>query len=295
MSEFINSLVMKEEEYNSGLFATVPNYHKKGSAYILTDGVKDNIIVDEYTTTKDIRKGRYKKLVEISTRSYIKELNFSSPSKEATYKFNVYIKAVIQVDDPLLFFENRNIDVDSYFRNLFLQDVKKITRSYSILDFNGMEDELKARLSACNTVDESTGFVYQISVVDAMPDKESEEILRQYSQQQINANLVQNAQNLSAAYKSEYEEAIWTEVAQNKRSQADAIREIEKYNNEKFEQYMNRVEVSREKGFITDKEARKYVAPAFESVGIKKIPDAITGRGNTPKLEIDNLYEEDKA
>lgn len=294
MREFKNELVIKEEEYSCGLFPVIPNYHKQESAYILTDGVKDSILVDQYTTTRHIRMGRYRKLVEISTIPYIKEIYFSAPSEDTTYKFNVYIKATIQIDKPLIFFGNRNIDVDAYFQNLFLQDVKRITRKYSILSFEGMDDELKAKLSMCNTVDSSTGFVYQISSVSASLDEEAEKIVRKRDRQKMDAKLYSSAKELSNVYTTNYNDAVLINMVQNNGSLPETIREMERYENEKFEQKINRLEVVRDKGLITDKEARQLAMPVLENMRNERAISLTEQADKVKALEIDNLYEEDK-
>ena len=81
--------------------------------------------------------------------------------------FEIYVKAIIQVKNPIRFYEIKNLDVDAYFENLFSMNIRKIAKKYSILDFTGLDDELKEKLSQYNTMDESTGFEYQVSVVDA--------------------------------------------------------------------------------------------------------------------------------
>ena len=75
MKEFQNKFIIKEEPYQGGFFSKIPNTEKHGSAFILTKGYNDNIIVDEYTTVKQIRQGKYTQLVEISTLPYIRNMH----------------------------------------------------------------------------------------------------------------------------------------------------------------------------------------------------------------------------
>lgn len=79
MNEFENGLIISDEAYQNGFFPKVPKVGKRGSAYILTGGGENDIIVDDRTTSKQIRQGRYTRLVEISTLPYIKEIRFQSP------------------------------------------------------------------------------------------------------------------------------------------------------------------------------------------------------------------------
>lgn len=296
MNEFQNKLIVKEETYQNGLFPKVPKVGKRGSAIILTGGCNNDIIVSEHTTAKEIRQGKYNQLVEVSTLPYLKELRFHSPSKETHYSFDVYVKAVIQVNNPIVFYENRNIDVDAYFNNLFSLDVKKITGRYSILNYGGMDDELTQKLSSYNTIDESTGFSYQISVVDASPGEKAQEYVQKYGKQQLDAELKKNARTLAASFSKNYEDALMTEVAEGKMSEAEAIMKINEYNNLNFEGQVGRLNKLREDGLITDTEARTFVKPVLKGLGagekMLQVSDNAEEKG-TRGLNIDQFYTED--
>lgn len=294
MNEFENKLIIKEEEYKGGLFPTIPKYNKRGSAFILSGGIGDDIVVNEYTTIKEIRQGKYTKLVEISTSPYLREIRFRSPSKESAYSFDVYVKAVIQVEDPIVFFQNKNIDVDAYFDNLFSLDVRKITKKYSILDYYGMDEELTHKLSSYNTIDEATGFNYRISVVDAIPGDKAQKYVEQNGTQELDAGLKVNARRLAALYTSDYEEAIRTEVAEGKRTEAEAALLIKDFKNQSFSEQIERIETLREKGFITNQESRKFVYPVLEGVGVKKQIDNLDEQNNIKKVELDKFYTEEE-
>ncbi len=291
MNEFQNKLIVKEETYQNGFFPKVPQSGKIGRAVLLTGGIDSDIIVDDYTTARQIRQGKYNQLVEISTAPYLKEIRFYSPSKETHYCFDVYVKAVIQVNDPITFYENRNIDVDAYFDNLFSLDVKKITRRYSILDYDGMDDELTRRLSSYNTVDPSTGFSYQISAVDATPGEKAQEYVQKYGKQQLEAELKKNARKLAESYANSYEEAIRTEVAEGKLSEAEGILKIREYKKDNYEEQVNHLDELVEKGYIVDAEARSFVKNALDTIGVNRLEQ--TEEEQKSRIEdsaIDNFY-----
>lgn len=297
MNEFENKLIKKEEPYQNGFFPQIPNYRKRGSAFILTNGCNDDIIVDDTTTAKQIRQGKYSLLVEISTLPYTKEIRFTSPSKETDYSFDVYVKAVIQVNDPLLFYENKNLDVDAYFDNLFSLDVRRITRKYSILDYGGMDDELTRKLSSYDTIDEPTGFSYRISVVAATPGAKAQEYVHQFGKQQLDAELKRSARELISSFTGSYEEAIMTEVAEGKLSEAEAILKIQEYGESSFENHVSRLDELREKGFITDKDARTLVTPALKNLGVNLQLKQTEGHAEQSKLEdsgMDGFYTEEE-
>lgn len=294
MTEFENRLIIKEEDYKSGLFPVIPKFDKRGSAFILTGGGCEDIVVDKHTTTKEIRQGKYTKLVEISTLPYLREIRFNSPSKENAFSFDVYVKAVIQVEDPILFYQNKNLDVDAYFDNQFSLDVRKITKGYSILEYDGMDEELTQKLSSYDTVDEKTGFTYRISAVAASPGAQAWEYVQKFSKQQLDASLKNNARALSHSYSNNYEEAVMTEVVEGKISETEAILQINAYQNENFDNRMKYIEAMREKGFITDKDAKKYVAPALEEIAVKKHIEGLAEQDGPKKYDLDKFYTEDE-
>ncbi|MBQ8821298.1 MAG: hypothetical protein IJZ82_01515, partial [Lachnospiraceae bacterium] len=222
------------------------------------------------------------------------EIRFCSPSRESAYSFDVYVKAVIQVHDPILFYQNRNIDVDAYFDNLFSLDVKKITRAYSILEYDGMDEELTQKLSSYNTLDDATGFSYRISVVDATPGEKAQQYVYQYSKQQLDAGLKINARKLTSSYTVNFEEAIMAEVVEGKITEKEAIMQIEKYKNELVESKIKNLEAMREKGFITDKEAKKLANPVLDDVGGRKRIEHFAEQDNQRRALFDQFYTEEE-
>ncbi len=297
MNEFENKLILNDSVYQNGFFPQIPNFRKRGSAFILTGGTTDDIIVDEHTTAKQIRQGKYTRLVEIATLPYTKEITLNSSSKETAYSFDVYVKAVIQVKNPILLYGNKNLDVDAYFNNLLSLDVRKITRRYSILDFDGLDAELTEKLSSCSNTDESTGFGYQISAVDATPGKDAQRYVYKQSTQQLDMELKNKARMQLDFLAKSYEEAIKTEIVEGKLTEAEAIIKIKEYENSNFDDQMKRLEELREKGFLTDSEAKSLVTPALEKVGtISQQMVERSGQGNSKALDdsiMESFYEEE--
>ena len=292
MDEFYNKLILKEEDYKNGLFPQIPNYRKQGSAFILTDGINDNLLVDGYTTTKDIRQGKYSKLVEISTASYMEEIRFESASKESSYTFQVYVKAVIQVKDPIIFYNNKNLDVKSYFTNMFSLDVRKITRKYSILDYDGMDEVLTEKLSSYNNVDTSTGFEYRISVVDAEPSSTANEYVRKNDKNRLDTELRNNARELSNSVTLDYEEAVRTEVVRGNLSEEEAILKIQEFKRADYENQRKQILDLRGDGLITDARARDMMNRVMLLGEPEKQAGLLQG-GQAEEDVLDGFYGED--
>lgn len=259
MNEFYNQLVLSDSEYECGFFPQIPKYGKQGVAYIFTEGVDNDIVVDDKTSSKKIRRGKYRRLIEISTNPYLKEIRFKSSSKERSYTFDIYVKAVIQVKNPITFYHNKNLDVDAYFTNMFMLDVRKITRKYSILKYDGMDEELTNKLSSYNTMDESTGFEYRISVVDAEPGVEAIEYVKRNDKQNLDVEIMKNAKDHIKDVAIKYDDAVRTEVIEGKLSEREAILEINRYRNAEHEERLSKVANLRERRLISEEDARKII------------------------------------
>ena len=297
MNEFYNQLILGDSEYECNFFPHVPNYKKQGVAYILTEGVNDDIVVDDKTSSKQIRRGKYRRLVEISTNPYLKEIRFRSASKERSYTFEIYVKAVIQVKNPIIFYNNKNLDVDAYFTNMFMLDVRKITRKYSILEYDGLDEELTNKLSSYNTVDESTGFEYRISVVDAEPGVEAIEYVKRNDKQNLDVELKKKARSLVKDVATDYENAIRTEVIEGKISEKEAILEINRFRNADYEERLNKVADLRERRFISEEDARKMIKKIQivdnQENLIEEGQNGVIDTGEQDDNVLDELYEEE--
>ena len=279
MNEFQNQFILKDEPYQCGLFVQVPNFRKNGSAFVLSGGIADDILVTGRTTNKEIRQGRYTRIVEISTAPFMKELRFNSSGKEQAYSFDIYVKAVIQVTNPIVFYQNKNIDVDAYFNKLFSIDVKQITRKYSILDYDGLDQELTQKLSAYNSVDINTGFSYQISVVDAEPSSEAKEYVQKASKQQLEAILREQARELAGRITTDYAEAVMVAVAEGKLSEEEAILKIESYKNDKFDTQLEHIDRLTKRGYLSEKQAADHILPGLSGSGQKRIEPSSDSSG----------------
>lgn len=297
MNEFYNQLIISDSKFEYNFYTQIPNYRKQGVAYILTEGVNDDIVVDGKISTKQIRRGGYKRLVEISTNPFLKEIRFQSASKQRSYTFDIYVKAVIQVKDPIVFYKNKNLDVDAYFTNMFMLDVRKITRKYGILGYDGMDEELTNKLSSYNTVDTLTGFEYRISVVDAEPSTEANEYVKRNDNQNLDAEIRTNAANLIKDVANNYEDAIRKEVIEGKISETEAFLEINRFRNASYDEQLNQVVDLRERRLISEEDARNMV----KKIRIAYDQENLIGAGRNKAIDADaqddnvlnRLYEEE--
>lgn len=292
MNEFINKLIIKESEYKNGWFAKVPSYNKRNSAFVLTGGVKDDILVNDRTTSNEIRVGKYTTLVEISTAPYTKEITFNAMSKESAFSFDVYVKAVIQVTDPISFYNYKNLDVDEYFKNMFFMDVNKITKQYSILEYEKLDEDLISQLSKYKNVEADTGFSYQISGVWAKPDEKAAIYVERQSKQFIEAEIEKNTEKLINVYKKDYETAIWKLVAEGKITQTEAHEKIQEWQMKNYNNYMKITKEMLENNIINETTARSGGEEVLRLFGYPNSINRIQDNNIEKNVDLDRFFDE---
>lgn len=283
MEHFANQFIAEEKKYHAGLCEPVPDYRKTDTAILLVDGIHDDIIVNEYTSSRQIRKGKYKKIVEISTRPYTTEINLKSSSKEMTYFYDVYIKVVIQVKNPKTCYENRNLDIESYVQKLVSISVKKITRKYSIMDSSLLEEDLNSQLAGETNEEGELGIIYRISTISAQFDHEAEKYVQTIEKQKLDAEAKRIARALKDQYTENYREAIMTQVAEGKLTEVEAIKKIAEYKDEEIRKLINNLNESIKNGLIKESEAREIFGQLLsekhiENTDFKEAPKAVTMR-----------------
>lgn len=280
-------------EYKSGLFPQIPNYNKRDSWFLLTEGVMDDIVVNEHTTVKIIRRGQYKRLVEISRSTLAFSHTFNSNCRETSYTFKVTVRANVYVNDPGKFCSNvRNISVRDFLNNQFSLDVKAVTRNYSILNYNGIDEDLTRVLTASIVSDDTSGLSYQITTVMTEPNDEAMKILKSRDDMAIKNEMTAVAGKIAAFNKTKtYADAIWEEAAKGNISDVKAIQQIEEYERKNSDEKMDMLLKLRNEGIISDMDisiqSRELLPFShIETTHIKQIEQ------NSAK-SVDRLFEEE--
>ena len=107
----------------------------------------------------------------------------------------------------------------------------------------------------------------------------------------MEAELKKNARKLAESYANSYEEAIRTEVAEGKLSEAEGILKIREYKKDNYEEQVNHLDELVEKGYIVDAEARSFVKNALDTIGVNRLEQ--TEEEQKSRIEdsaIDNFY-----
>lgn len=280
-------------EYKCGMFPQIPNYHKRDSWFILTEGVMDDIVLNDRTTVKDIRRGQYKRLVEISRNTLAFSHTFDSNCRETSYTFKVTVKANVYVNDPIKFCANvRNISVRDFLNNQFSLDVKGVTRKYSILNYNGIDEELTRVLTASTVSDDTSGLSYQITTVMTEPNDEAKKILKDRDDMEIRNKMTEIAGEIAVLSKTKtYADAIWEEAAKGKITDVEAIQRIEEYERIGTNEKLLMLLKLRDEGIISDTDIHRLSQNFLTSPRLQ--PASIILPGNTDPSGVDALFNEE--
>jgi len=297
--------ILSDAVYNNGLFPQIPNYRKTDSWFLLTEGSACDIVVNDRTTVKEIRKGRYQRLVEISKKAYSYLHTFDSACKEVSYTFKVKVKANVFIENPIDFYSNiRSVNTRDFFSNQFSIDVRKITKNYSILNYDGIDDDLRDILPRTRVLDSTCGLAYQIQTVETMPneaalkilgEKESDYINRYLEEQKMvgRADLAQKASALAGLNRGKtYEDAIWGEVAVGKLTEVEAIRKIDDYNSQSHNERLQRLLELRNENIISDEDIemqKQLLLPVTPAYNQQKLVTAI--RDKEDSSFVDEYFE----
>ena len=308
--------IISDAAYSNGFFPKVPDYRKRDSWFMLTEGIANDIIVDDRTTVKQIRKGRYERLVEISKKTYSTMHTFNSPCQETSYTFKVTIKANVFVNDPNEFYSNvRNMTPQDYFNNQFSQDVRKIARNYSILDYSGMDDDLLDILPRNTVFNDVSGLAYQIQTVEITPNEAALKVLERMEKDKIE-NYLKEQEMLGAnklkksemegvaaigAYSSElakinkgvtYEDAIWGEVATGNYTRVQAIEKIDKYKNQTRAEKLQSMLELRDRNVITSEDMDMYKEALMPELNRSNVDRPVAIAQQADDTIVDEYYQE---
>lgn len=279
--------------YKGGMFPKIPNYHKNDSWFILTEGVMDDIVVDDRTTVRSIRRGQYGRLVEVSRNTLVIEHEFDSNCRETSYTFKVTVKANVHVNDPVKFCSNiRNIGVRDFLNNQFSLDVKGVTKKYSILNYNGIDEELTRVLTASVVSDETSGLSYQITTVMTEPNDEAKKVLKDRDDMFINSEMTSVAGAIAGRNKTKtYDDAIREEAAKGRITDVEAIQRIEAYKQKNAQEKLGMLLKLRDEGIISDFdmsiESQAFLStPQFDTQQVEQID-------NQGITSVDALFDEE--
>jgi len=218
--------------YRNGMLAQIPQYYKSGSWFLLTDGVEDDIIVDEGTTKEKIKSGKYKRLVEISKTKHSFKHDFNSNCLEVDYTFVITVTGCVYVDDPLKFNANiESADIQNFLENQLSYYLKMITQKYSIFDYKAIDQELKGILPVPTVCSDGFGLSYHITATLTKPSDNARELLKQHDDMAIKQRTMKVVSDIASANRDKtFEQIAWEATARGDISEVEAKQLLDDYN-----------------------------------------------------------------
>ena len=235
--------ILREDSYSNGLFPSIP-YIKKGVATVLTNGKTPPVIVDTQLSTRQIRKGRFNRIVEISTILHSINLNFSVLSKNDPYRFDVTVKINVRIIDPIAFLSSQITDVPEALMMHFSPIIRRISKQGDILDYGSLEALIVQKLSEPDVFDDQSGITYTVIDAEVQPDATAMEYVRQITDHELNTRIERHKADIMAEAISLKEKMKSGIVGQ----QIDNMREM-----------INFLDELRDKGILSDAEVAENV------------------------------------
>lgn len=262
----MTNLITSEAAYNGGLFPKIPErMNGQDTLLVSADGIACK--VDDFLTTKDIRKSNYNKVVRISTTPFSLDIKLKAVSKNKPYEFDVMIGVEGRVKDTVAYYTNKaTYDVLTSIRTALSRIVIPIAKTYELTD-EGVDDALVKELSNRDFALESLGIAYIVHSADAEPDSNAETFVKQMTDSTLNVRVEQHkASEAEKLTSRNMESAIMKRVASGEIDMQTALEQLsasnrkEGYNKlEDIERLVTFVRNLQEKNLITDDEAGQRI------------------------------------
>ncbi|MCL2087941.1 MAG: hypothetical protein FWH14_00515 [Oscillospiraceae bacterium] len=291
----MTNLIANEAAYNGRLFPKIPDrVNGQDTLLISMEGVARKI--DDYTTTKDIRKGNYNKVVRISTAPFSLDVKLKATSKNKPYEFDVMVGVEGRVKDSAAYYTNKaKYDIASSISTALSRIVTPIAKGYELTD-DGVDSALYKEMSNRNFVLESLGITYTVHSADAEPDAKAEKFVKQMTDStlttRVQEHIAGEAEKLSSR---NMESAIMRRVSSGEIDMQTALEQLsasnrkEGYNKlEDMERLIGFVRGLQEKNLITDDEAGQRI-----NEFLRGLPSSLPNSG-TP-MNINPLQLEEKS
>jgi hypothetical protein len=224
--------------------------------------------VTEFTTTREIRKGDYNKVVRVSILPFTLELKLKAMSQNQPYKFDVSVVVECRVKDSVVYYVNKTTyDVESSISTAISRIVTPIAKVHELTCDNLDSDLMYALQQEGNCVLEALGISYKILSVNSEPDAEAMKFAHEINNAKLNIHVEQVvAEETAKLTNRSMEAAIMQKVAAGKMDMQTALAEISKVSRQeghsKLDDLERMIEFMRslqEKNLITDEAAARQI------------------------------------
>lgn len=286
------NFLLSDEPFKMGRFSTTPAYSSESEFVVLAKGITSDIAINTHTTSKDVRKGKYSRVIRISKCALSHQLTLKSPCRESTYQFLITITSDVRVTDPIKYYNSRlTTGSRNFIEGALLNQIQEITMNYSMFEYGDMRSELTRTFLTKVYEDKTEGLTFEIVSLKAQPDTDMANSIRErdnmYRSMEIKRMAAQIANEIK--YKS-YEDVIMEEIAQNKISHEDGIHKINAFRNSDFSSKLALYQQLHKEGALSDNDYQNAI------YGMMNIPAPQKESNELPAAQnnlLDEVYGDD--
>lgn len=269
----MKELIASEMVYNGGLFPKIPD-RVNGQDTLLVNSQGIARKVDDQLTTKDIRIGKYNKIVRISTVPNSLDISLKAVSKNKPYEFIITIGVEYHIKDSVVFYMNRELyDVSNSISTALTRIINPIAKQYELTD-DCIDNALLDKLSGCEYSLEALGIIYSVHSADAEPSENATTFIKQMSDATLNVRVEQHkAVEAEKLTTQNMESAIMTKVASGEMDMKTALETLSNSNRteginkiEDIERLIEFVQNLLKNNLITDFEASQHINTLLQSL-----------------------------
>lgn len=185
-------LITSESEYKAGLFPVIPS-RVQGQDTLLIGMDDIPHLVDDYMTTRDIRKGNYNKIARVSTSLFSLDIILKATSKNVPYQFDVTVSVDCRVSNSIAYYMTKSTySIEGSLNTALARVVNQEAKNFELTD-SGINDAIYNKLQAKNHILETLGITYIVVFVEAKPDSDAENnFIKKMTDQRLNVMVEQN-------------------------------------------------------------------------------------------------------
>ncbi len=285
----MTNLIKSELQYNGGLFPKIPERASGQDTLLVTsDGIAKK--VDDFLTTKDIRKGNYVKVVRVSTLPFLLNISFNVVSKNKPYEFTIFIDVEGCVENSILYYSNmKSYDLSESIKSSLAHVVTPLAKQYELTD-NSFDYALYNKLTSEKYLLPQLGIKYSVLSADAEPSENAVDFIKDMSDATLNVRVekhkVGEAEKLTDVTK---ELSILTQVVSGDSDLKTAINNL--YESNRKEGYNKLEDIKKMIEFIYNLQKENIISDSCAEQNINSILEKMP-IGN---ISINNLLKTDNT
>lgn len=289
----MKSLITNEFEYKCGQFPKFPEMID-GQDTLLINEKGGVCLVNDHLTIKDIRKGKYNRVVRISTLPRSCDISFTSISKDKPYEFDITIGVKYYAENSVTYYTNKeSIDISDCIKNMLSRIIIPIAKQYELTD-DSIDEAILNELSGNEYKLESLGIIYSVISANVKPASNAIGFLKQISDAKINVRIEKNKiEEANKLTECNMELAIMSKVVSGEMDTQTAIEAIR--NSNRKEGFNKLEDIERVISFIRNLQENNLISDDIVEQNINKLlirlPDGISNSNLSIGVNISQLEE----